>query len=453
MNTAPKGRIEVLENATLSPSKGAHGCVLGVDVAFNRGAIERFVNACIEDVDIDLLVVLASVAFADRRVKRRSGLPWGRSFVVRVPVHDPSVWMQAGPALEATLAHLSGDTWRFDFHQRNHRENLQLFLGRRVPPLGTAAVIPSSGGLDSHTVVRRRLAEHPDEPVVLVCGNGRVPQGHSRSANVQGLEVPFRIHPGRRAEPSYRTRTFTFFCLAGLACRHLTGAHVLIGESGIGCLGPSLVPFGIEHPVRGCHPSYIVKLRTFLKRLWGDCPRFEQPHLWMTKGEVLRELQERGQLDGWERTRSCSRNVKRQHPSNDAPHCGVCSGCVYRRQSLYHAGLQAKEGPGMYFSDVFAEAALPSDASDADREVATYAALGLASLAKEAERWPKEGPYVAELAQALGLPSSEVAASMRRLLVAHANEWERFLDVLPQGSWVRANAAAAQAGAMRWTRK
>jgi hypothetical protein len=453
MNTAPEHCIEVLENVTLSASEGAYSCVWGNDVTVDPRAIERSVNACVEDVDVDLLVVLASVAFADRRVKRRNGLRWGRSLVVRVPVHDPALWMQAGSALESVLAYLSGDTWRFDFRQRNHNEHLQLFLGRRSPHLDTATVIPTSGGLDSLTVVRRRLVEHPEAPLVLVSGNGRVPHADSRSANVRGFEVPFRIHPGRHAEPSYRTRTFTFFCLAALACRHLAGAKVLIGENGIGCMGPSLVPFGIEHPVRGCHPSYLAKLRTFLTRLWGSCPLFELPHLWMTKGEVLRELQGRGQLEGWEQTRSCSRNVRRQHPGSDAPQCGVCSGCMYRRQSLHHAGLHAKEPSGTYFSDVIADAALPSDANRADREVATYAALGLASLAKETERWPKEGPYAADLAHALGRPLSEVATSVRRLLAAHADEWARFLDALPRESWVRAHAAAAQAGAMRWTRR
>lgn len=71
--------IVVLEKPAISVADNVISCAIGEELKFDRGALERCSCTTLEDVDIDLLVVLASIAFADRRVSRRRGTHSGRS--------------------------------------------------------------------------------------------------------------------------------------------------------------------------------------------------------------------------------------------------------------------------------------------------------------------------------------------------------------------------------------
>jgi 7-cyano-7-deazaguanine synthase in queuosine biosynthesis len=256
-----------------------------------------------------------------------------------------------------------------------------------------------------------------------------------RDRSAPALAVPFTVSSGAHAEPTYRTRTFIFFSLAALAWRRTNASRIWIGESGLGCIGPALVPFGIEQPVRGCHPTFVGRIADFLAALWGVRPPFEFPHLWITKGESITELATAGVLSGWTRTHWCSRNIRRQHPSTSATHCGLCSGCIFRRQSILAAGLA--EDPATYYSDVLNEAELPSDADRADREVANYATISIDELAAAVPLRSASVGDVAELAASLGRTRTDIASQVSRLLEAHAREWSSFVDALPAESWMR----------------
>ena len=124
----------------------------------------------------------------------------------------------------------------------------------------------------------------------------------------------------RHREESYCTRTFTYVTLAALIWWKNSARRIMIGESG---LGPALVPVGIEQPVRGSHPDFTEALSELLGQLWGTPPPFSFPHLWHTKAMVLAELRGFASLEGWVHTRSCNRNIGRQHPDSRGSHCGL----------------------------------------------------------------------------------------------------------------------------------
>jgi len=414
--------------------------MIGRELRFDREALARGCSTSLEKVDVDLLVVLASLAFADRRTRRRRDGDWGRRLSLSIPVYQPGTWSRLGSALGSLLHDVSGDVWNLKFRKRTKPDELrQGFLPGLMPRefLG-ATVLPYSGGLDSFAALARHRLDHAGTPILLVHAQHGARSLRSvlpaRDQTVPALAVPFKVAGGARAEPSYRTRTLIFFSLAALAWRRAGAARIWIGESGLGCMGPSLVPFGIEPPVRGCHPAFVAKLRDVFVQLWGVAPRFELPHLWSTKGEALRELADRGGLDRWDRTHSCSRNIRRQHPETEATHCGVCSGCLFRRQSLLAAGLV--EPRGTYFVDVVRDAGLPTGAKRADREIGTYAVVGLAELAALSTRGDYSA-HVLEVAQARGLSEAETAPQFAHLLERHASEWHALLGSLPQNSWVR----------------
>jgi 7-cyano-7-deazaguanine synthase in queuosine biosynthesis len=432
--------IEVLERSGRPSTPGATTCSLGTELRFNRGAIERCSSSKLEELDVDLLTVLASVAFADRRVSRRRGRRWTRSIALSVPVHSPRTWEDAASALTSMLGEVSGDRWRFEFRRRHDDDELrQGFLPGLPREFRGATVVPYSGGLDSFATLARHRSENGEAPLLLVHAQHGARSLASvlseRDRSAPALAVPFTVSGGAHAEPTYRTRTFVFFALAALAWRRTNASRIWIGESGLGCLGPALVPFGIEQPVRGCHPTFVGRIADFLALLWGVRPPFEFPHLWLTKGESLRELAAANALAGWKSTHSCSRNIRRQHPSTAATHCGLCAGCLFRRQSILAAGLD--EDPAAYYSDAFREVELPSDAQRADREVATYAVISLDELAAVASRQADHGGHVAELAASQGWARADVAAKLVRLLAAHAREWGSLVDALPAESWMR----------------
>ncbi len=431
--------FEVLERSRPPAIAHAITCSLGTDLRFDRGAIERCCSSQLEELDVDLLTVLASVAFADRRSQRR-GRRWARSISVSVPVHRPGTWDDASATLSSMLCEVSGDQWRFEFRRRQDDDELrQGFLPGLSQDFRGATVVPYSGGLDSFATLARHRRDKGATPVLLVHAKhgsrslASVLAERDRSA--PALAVPFTVSSGAHAEPTYRTRTFIFFSLAALAWRRTNASRIWIGESGLGCIGPALVPFGIEQPVRGCHPTFVGRIADFLAALWGVRPPFEFPHLWITKGESITELATAGVLSGWTRTHWCSRNIRRQHPSTSATHCGLCSGCIFRRQSILAAGLA--EDPATYYSDVLNEAELPSDADRADREVANYATISIDELAAAVPLRSASVGDVAELAASLGRTRTDIASQVSRLLEAHAREWSSFVDALPAESWMR----------------
>ncbi len=453
MNATVEQSIVVLEHAGAPAPDDAISCALGRELRFDRGALERCSSTSLEEIDVDLLVVLASIAFADRRVSRRRGSRWGRALALSVPVYLPAEWERVSPELASLLHDVSGDDWRLEFRRRTAADELrQLFFPQLPREFRGATVAPYSGGLDSFATVAQHRVQNDGAPLLLVHAQHGARSLHSvlpdRDRLAPALAVPFTVSGGSHAEPSYRTRTLVFFSLAALAWRRNNAARIWIGESGIGCLGPSFVPFGIEQPVSGCHPMFIKKLGAFFEHLWGVLPPFELPHLWVTKGEVLAELHARKALEGWQRTRSCSRNVRRQHPKASASHCGLCSGCMFRRQSLRAAGLV--EDAGTYYADVLVDADLPADAQPADREVGTYAAVDLDELAGVAAKLPNYRGHVLETARSVGRPSAEVEAKLGRLFARHAEEWSGFVNAMPARSWLRQVVSSEQGAGDPW---
>jgi hypothetical protein len=438
MTKAPTHVVEVTDKR--ARRSHARQCVLGEDVRFDKAALEAAVSAKLEDVDVDLLVVIASVAYVDRAISRRRGTRWGRELSVVIPVYHPERWEHVRSDLVRLLRSLTGDVWHIEFVPRAKRDEMtQQFLpGLSRGDFQGATIIPYSGGLDSFATLARLRQEKPDGPVLLV--NARRSIRNEVLAKPIGeavVGIPYRFKELRHAEESYRTRTFVYFALAALVWRLNAGERVWIGESGIGCIGPTLVPFGIEQPVRGSHPAFLGGLSSFLGALWGTPPAFHFPHLWCTKGEVLADLFQAAALSGWEATRSCSRAHRRQHPWAAGSHCGLCTGCLFRRVSLLSAGI-AVEQPGTYFEDVLCNTALSDHLKASDREVAICAVIAMDELASCAARLDVKRVEIAELASAMRQPESTTTANLQRLLVKHRDEWARFLIEVPANSWIRA---------------
>ncbi len=436
MSDSSETVIEVVEGS--ARRRRENQCVLDEDIRYDVKSLEAATFTHLDDVDTDLLVVISAVAYADRKIKRRLGRGWSRAIALSIPVYHPEIWRKVELHLTGLLRLLSGDAWTLEFRRREQRNRMiQGFVPGLSSDYAGSTVIPYSDGLDSLAGFARLRRDEPGTRALLV--NARRGQRNNQLLRPNGtavVGVPFATSV-RRGEVTYRCRTFVYYSLAALAWHRNRGQRIWIGEGGIGCFGPSLVPFGIEQPVRGSHPVFTKQLAEILSVLWASEPCFEFPHLWKTKGATLADLKDDDAFRNWRSTKSCSRNHRRQHPGAQGSHCGVCTGCLFRRLAIHAAGLPDEEGD-VYFEDVMADARISPNASALDQEIGICSVVAMDELARlDVGRRNAE---IAQLSAVLKASISATKSNMEQLISRHANEWQQFLARLPRNSWVRAIA-------------
>lgn len=430
------------------PPIGTSPVDFGRDVAVRYDLLETYCSERLEGLDVDLLMVAATIAQVDRSVDRGGRIIWSRRLTVSIPVHDPVRW--SAPAvnqpLHEFLNYLTGDAWTIRFRRREGTElglsQIPLFRSITSAP---CSVLAYSAGLDSFAQLQLMLHERDRPPPLLITAeqDSRTHDAVVRTAlrGVAGphvVQVPVRLSPGPDPEETYRTRMMLFLSLAVVACRLTKAGEVVIAENGQGAIGPSLVTLAQEHPFRSAYPRTTWLFARFVEALWrAPAPRIRHPRVWQTKGEVLGLLASRDLLGGWRETSSCSRRMDRIKGSGTPLSCGFCGNCLLRRQSVFTAGLEP-EAERYYFHDLSAPT-LQDGVHDAvrplsrlDEEIARAATMNLEFLSREASTTNpgKHRRIVHECAQALAVPADEAAVRLSRLLHRHREEWDGFLGSL-----------------------
>jgi 7-cyano-7-deazaguanine synthase in queuosine biosynthesis len=355
--------------------------------------------------------------------------------------------------LEEALQFVTGDRWRLDFSQRtNPDESLaETFLLQGVQPQGSPMVVAYSGGLDSYAGVRSLRRGNPDLVPFLVRTQVR---GSSLSKDKnedlpESSRVPilvgFQFETSLRdKEPSGRTRTFLFFSIAAVAAQLLLTDRIVVCENGQGSLGPSLAPDAWENPFRSTHPVFSRMLGELFSKVLGRALRIEQPFLWRTKAEVLRELSSEELSAAVRQTKSCVQYPMRWKGVSPAFPCGICGGCLLRRMSLVGSGNDELESQEKYFwqklsAPTLEAASVRVPTEERDRKVAIRSVLDmdrLARLAKDSHKSAAFRRLVFEISEADNLPESTVSENLIALLEKHAKEWKQFLDHVGRTSWI-----------------
>jgi 7-cyano-7-deazaguanine synthase in queuosine biosynthesis len=265
------------------------------------------------------------------------------------------------------------------------------------------------------------------------------------------VSVPIKVAANTHAEQTFRTRSFIFCVLAGLASYLAEAESVIIPEAGQGSLGPSIVPLGAESPHRGSHPGFTRRMAEFFAAFWKKEIRILHPQLWRTKGEVLALLKTNRLLNGWDATRSCSRDQRVIRTERHVLlQCGICSGCLLRRLSVTAAAL-SEPADGYLWSDLGAKSLDEALCADArrnttanDYDIAVHSVLAMEELARKAGQ-PAEDPALqSTIFDAYGNNSSERANGMiqlTRLLSAHGSEWATFTRKFASASWLNQQIA------------
>ena len=444
-------RFDAIVGARRRRSSGAVQCRLGEQVWFNHSRLTRYCVRPLEPVDVDLLTVAGVAAFADRYARRHRAHQWHRSLELSISVHEPERWksQEVSSSLIEALEYLTGDRWTFHFVQRPEEDGILQFplSSLQGPPI--RVVLPYSGGLDSYAGLRETLAAN-ERPFLITTEHNSASRSHARTSLEQQLGrcyqagLPVELSPGAHPEPTYRSRTFLFYSVAALAWKLVDAEVIIIPEAGQGVLGPSLVPTGDEQPYRSTHPAFTKKLGRLLRALWNKSPRFEHPHLWMTKAAVLKDLNSRNLLDDVTVTHSCAFSLRRKGKKSLPAHCGICAGCILRRSAIRIA-LKRSDGVEEYvWNDLNAttlaravDRALGITTTANDRNIAYHGALVHQYLADVRPSDDIVEQTAFELAEATSTAVQRVRSLLHALVDQHRVEWLMFLDTLQPASWIR----------------
>jgi 7-cyano-7-deazaguanine synthase in queuosine biosynthesis len=430
----PVRLLRIAENASTGADQVA---VLGRDIRTSSERIARYCVMAHEPVYEDLVTLVESMAFWDRRIVRKRTEGWTRELSIQVPVYEHGQFQRAAvvQALAEAARFLTGDQWSFEFVARKGpAPSRQGALA--LPQAAMKHVVPFSDGLDSFAQVQLSVREYGRDAVMLV----RSGLGRDRIfPKLVSLRVPRKFGGVRMREVSYRTRPLVFYTLAAIGAV-VTGAEaVVIGESGQGAFGPACLPFADEWWFRSAHPAFVRRWANFLGIILDKPIRFEQPQLWKTKGEVLSNLQAEGLMAGWEQTNSCSTRPNDRYGRYG---CGICGGCLLRAVSAHAAGLTSPIGDNAF--DVYAleDVARHRDGRErqmtsGERAVAVRAIATMVELARLADS--SDGALLVQREARLIDSANPMAAQTKllRLLKQHQAEWGAFMSSLPERSWVR----------------
>ena len=187
------------------------------------------------------------------------------------------------------------------------------------------------------------------------------------------------------------------------------------------------------------HPSFTARLSSFLNRVFGSTLSHIHSQLWQTKGETLKALAELGLSDGWWLTSSCARDQRYVFLNNKRIQCGVCAGCLLRRESLFAANLSSEfdrylwddlQAPSL---DRAVQERITTSNDMRQALCAAHEMQGFGDIVSEVGRIKTAAE---ELSPFVNQDSNAVEANLTRLIAAHASEWQMFRSALGSQSFI-----------------
>jgi 7-cyano-7-deazaguanine synthase in queuosine biosynthesis len=167
------------------------------------------------------------------------------------------------------------------------------------------------------------------------------------------LHVPVEVNKGKALSRDFnqRTRSFLFLAVAAVVARALGLPRVRAYENGVVSLNLAISPQLLgARASRSTHPLFLDRFGRLCGLIFGGSFEVQNPFLWQTKAEVLRQIR------GAEHGRLCAAAVScggTMAATRQFPHCGRCSQCVDRRLTALAAGLDDHEDPpSLYAADV-----------------------------------------------------------------------------------------------------
>jgi len=415
---------------------------IGSEIKCDKEIFDSYSYEGWKNIHHDLLIVCAAVDYADRRWARGTR-QWARHIHVTVPVLELATWLDANVQqnLVGTLRHLTGDQWRFTFVQYQGSPFDTPRQGPLFPHQEKKFAIAYSEGLDSLCV--SGLFNKNDAAIcVRVAKNRQRLRKDERPFD----RLPFDVRVKPSSEDSARSRGFKFAAVTAIAAHLSQVSRIIVPESGQGALGPVLLPLRNIYPDYRNHPTFFRRIERFVQALLGIELHYEQPRLWLTKGQTVAAfLGEPGaKPEQVIHTRSCWQQRHNVRIGGELRQCGVCAACLLRRMSL-HAAAVEEPSKAYAVADLRTSSfdnALPKENGfKATNTLFDFGYMGarhlqqLADLAGEPDDILK--PYVYELSEALGASMDSTLQQLRRMLHQHSEEWHAFAADQGEGSFLK----------------
>ena len=324
----------------------------------------------------DLIDLALTVYAADRLAPRRPDKAqdghrwWQRDFKIQVMVSDPGRWAkkEIRQPLSELLGFFTEDLWDIEFLPRSGSQLSKSVQGALFEPKVPVVVSLFSGGLDSLAGLALELAQEGAASVVIVtCSTSSRMLRRQRElielfcknskTQIVPVIVPLRIGQNRseynKNERSQRSRGFLFGILGCVVALLAGGNHLSIYENGIGAINLpiSAAQLGAQS-TRSSSPVALRKMELVIRALLEVDFSFRLPFLFETKGEMCGKLKNSRYSDLAFRSISCDGFPPRLVGSD---HCGICTSCLLRRQSLWTAGFSGDCEERRYRYDVLTE--------------------------------------------------------------------------------------------------
>lgn len=297
----------------------------------------------------DFARIAAAVYAADRSIPRppkKGNDAWIRKIHLNFTVKEPDFWNSPGTIklMTEALHFLTGDDWSFEFIA-GQRKKTQVYLPFDIRE--PSKYFLYSGGLDSAAGLVKYACEHPKESVIpLLIGHrsNMAPKVKSqidcirkKFTNVQKEIVAyFKMNRPDHEERSQRSRNFLFLVIAGIAAGKREGDSVIVGENGIGAINlPLSTLMRSTMATRGTHPTFLRMMSDLSSYVLGRCLEYSLPNLHLTKSELVKVLKDHELEELATSTFSCSHPLREKTASQ----CGQCPACIFRRHSLWVAGI------------------------------------------------------------------------------------------------------------------
>jgi len=322
--------------------------------------IEKFIGHAVHPLVMDLYRIAATVYICDLRIKRQEKFPT-RSISILISVSDKSKWDSEKQHLESTLRFLSGDIFTFHFIQgaRTTEEFKFKEANKKVVSL-------LSGGLDSLAGVKWLTDKGVETILVSHCANNKICHAQTTiysaltkifGSNLKFFQVKARVKPGsgfNMIEFSQANRSFLYLSMACLFGLEIGTPTVYMFENGILALNIPIVPSRIFRNTKTAHPKFLKNYNILIHDIFPNSVHVENPFILMTKGEVVKLLDDNNFRNLIKETITCSYTDRlRWRGVANSNHCGICLPCVLRRAAIHHAGLWGFDDN--YVDNIFGE--------------------------------------------------------------------------------------------------
>ena len=290
----------------------------------------------------DLIDLLTAVFTADWLLPR--SLEETKKILVRLPLREPKYFQQYSQYLQELLRWYTDDIWTFEFCNREARMRPSEQQPRLPFPEESCEVALWSGGLDAYAGVCNRIESKVSQSFTLVgSGSNTIVRGRQKImadkvseiyslTKINFVQIPFDFEYETKLKPPqnqlFRARGFVFK-LCGAICTLLQNQSSLhIYENGYGAFN---LPFtqadiALAH-TRSVHPISLIKTGDFVSSVVERPFRFENPFVFMTKGEMCQAITIHPEAAF--NTSSCDSPRREKNRQ-----CGQCSSCLLRRLSL-----------------------------------------------------------------------------------------------------------------------